>query len=78
MLWLVDFIKSLWSAVTGIFDFLISAVTGLLSIIQQLPDLISTITGFAGGLPNVLSIFVLATITISVIFLMIGRGQGGN
>lgn len=76
--WLIDFFKSLWDAVTGIFDFLISAVTGLLSIIQQLPDLLTTITGFAGGLPNVLSTFVLATITVSVIFLMIGRGQGGN
>lgn len=78
MAWLVDFFKSLWEMVSGLFDFLVSAVMGLLSIVQQLPELLNTITGFASGLPNVLATFVFATITISVIFLLIGRGQGGN
>lgn len=76
--WIVDFFKSLWDTVAGLFDFLITAVMGLLSIVKQLPDIITSITGFTVGLPNVLATFVVATITVSVIFLIIGRGQGGK
>lgn len=78
MQWLIDFFTQLFETVASLIDFLVTAVMGLLSIVGQLPTLLNTVTSVAGGLPTILAGFVGATLTISIIYLLLGRGQGGN
>lgn len=78
MQWIIDFLKQLFEIVASLIDFLVTAVMGLLSIVGQLPTLLNTVTNVASGLPTILAGFVGATLTISIIYLLLGRGQGGN
>ena len=77
MQWIVDFF-SIYETLSGVISFVVSAVVGLLDIIKMIPSLLTTVTEVVNGLPNVLSAFILSTITITVIFLLIGRGEGGD
>lgn len=78
MQWIVDFFVSIYETLSGVISFVVSAVVGLLDIIKMIPSLLTTVTEVVNGLPNVLSAFILSTITITVIFLLIGRGEGGD
>lgn len=78
MQWLVDYISSLFSTWASIFSLIFSAFKGLADIVLSLPDLLQTVTASISGLPSILATFIVSTITISVVYLVLGRGQGGD
>lgn len=78
MQWLINFFGGLVDTLSSIFSFLISAITGLLDIISQLPTYIAFVLNMAGQLPTVFLGFFTAGVTISVVFLIVGRGEGGD
>lgn len=76
--WLVDFFSNLVQMWGSVWHFIITAIKGLISIFMNLPNLISIVTNMLQGLPTVLVTFITLTITISVVFLLVGRGEGGD
>lgn len=78
MQWLIDFFVSIFQTLSNVINFAVNAVLGLFDIIKMLPQLLTNVTASVSNLPSILSTFVLATITVSVIFLLIGRGEGGD
>lgn len=69
--WFVDLVTSLVS-------FLWSLIEGLLRLISLIPTAVTVLTNSIGYLPSILAAFAAATITISVIFIIVGRDEGGQ
>lgn len=78
MQWIIDFLSSIGSALSSLFSLLASAIMGLLQIFKLLPSLIATVTDFMGGMPVIISTFMAITLGVSITFLILGRGEGGD
>lgn len=78
MKWLIEFFKDLGSTLSGIINFAVTLVQGLLSLLEMLPSLIADMTTAVGFLPTVLTTFFGVSVTVTVVFLIAGRGQGGD
>lgn len=66
------------STVGAVFSFLWQTINGLLRLIGLLPQAVTMLTSSIGYLPSILAAFATATITISVIFIIVGRNSGGE
>ncbi len=69
--WLADTIASL-------VNFLWSIIKGTIQLISLIPSAVNMLTTSIGILPSILVAFATATITVSVIFIMVGRNAGGK
>lgn len=69
--WLIEFLSSLG-------NFLFSMIKGMIQLISLLPVAVNQLTVSIGILPSLLVAFATATITISVIFILVGRSAGGK
>lgn len=78
MSFIVDWIKELSGTIGGLLQFLLSLVKGLLNLIQALPSYINQLTTCVGYLPDVLITWFGIGITVTVIFLILGRRDGGD
>ena len=68
--WLVDTFQA-W------FNFMVSLFTGFVDMLRMIPQVVTMLYGSIGYLPRVLSVFAYLTIAISVLYLILGREQGG-
>lgn len=78
MQFIVNFIKELSSMVGGLLQFLVSLVKGLIKLVTSLPTYISQLTSCVGYLPEQLITWFSIGITVTVIFLILGRRDGGD
>lgn len=78
MSFIVDWIKELSGIIGGLLQFLLSLVKGLLNLIQALPSYINHLTTCVGYLPEVLITWFGIGITVTIIFLILGRRDGGD
>ena len=69
--WVVDTVSSL-------VEFLWTLIKGLIQLISLIPLAVNMLTNSIGLLPSILVAFATATITISVIFILVGRESGGQ
>lgn len=69
--WIVEVVFSL-------VQFLWTTVKGLIQLISLLPTSVNMLTSSLNLLPPVLVAFATATITICVIFIIVGRETGGK
>lgn len=76
--WIISFFQDISQTLSGIVNFLVTMVDGLLSLIQMLPSLIADMTTAVNFLPYQLTIFFSVSVSVTVIFLIAGRGQGGE
>lgn len=76
--WFVSFFQDIAQTLSGVVNFIVTLVSGLLTLIKMLPSLIADMTSAVGFLPGVLTTFFGVSVTVTVIFLIAGRGQGGE
>ena len=69
--WFVDTAKAL-------IEFVWTIIDGTLELLQLIPEASKTLTDSLKHLPPVLLTFAAATITVSIIFLIINRNAGGS
>ena len=69
--WFVDTAKAL-------IEFVWSIIEGTLQLLEMVPEAVETLTQSLTWLPSILVAFATATITVSVIFLIVGREHGGQ
>ena len=74
---LVNFFEWFTGGVESLFSFISSVVTGLFNIIKSLPVVLELLTSSIGFLPSTLVAFATITITISIVYLLVGRETGG-
>lgn len=68
--WFQDLIESIGS-------FFESFINGLLTIFRTLPVVLNFGTSSVARLPSILSVFAILTISISIIYIIVGRNTGG-
>ena len=78
MQWLIDFVSSIGSMLKSLLDFVVGAFTSLIQIVKQLPNYLTLISAFFGDLPPVFTVTLAVTLTVTIIFLATGRGEGGD
>lgn len=78
MNWLISFVQDISQMLSGVVNFVVTLVNGLLTLIKMLPSLIADMTTAVGFLPMVLTTFFGVSVTVTIIFLIAGRGQGGD
>lgn len=76
--WLISFLQDIGQMLSGVINFVVTLVQGLLTLITMLPSLIADMTSAVGFLPTVLTTFFGVSVTVTIIFLIAGRGQGGE
>lgn len=70
---MIEFFKSILKAITTVFDMLSYLVTGLVQLFSMIPSGFAMLTYSIGFLPTVLLAFASVAITISIVYLIIGR-----
>lgn len=69
--WFKDTIDQLWIFFQGFLN-------GLINLFKMIPKAVSFITQFISTIPVPLQIFGTLTITVCVIYLILGRNTGGT
>lgn len=72
---IAEWIKEFGLAITAIFTFAYNAIESLISLFVHLPAYLNTITQAISYIPQVYQSVLLATIGITVIFLITNRGK---
>lgn len=70
---MIEFFKSILNAITTVFDMFSYLVTGLVQLFSMIPSGFAMLTYSIGFLPSVLLAFASVAITISIVYLIIGR-----
>jgi hypothetical protein len=70
---MIEFFKSILNAITTAFDMLSYLVTGLVQLFAMIPSGFAMLTYSIGFLPTVLLAFASVAITLSIVYLIIGR-----
>lgn len=70
---MVDALKSVLDFFGTILDFVEYLVTGLVQLIAMIPSAFVMLTYSIGYLPSVLLAFAAVAITLSIVFLILGR-----
>ena len=76
--WIVSFFQDIGQMLSGVVNFAVTLVDGLLTLLTMLPSLIADMTSAVGFLPSVLTTFFGVSVTVTVVFLIAGRGKGGD
>lgn len=72
---IISFFTDIAEIISSVIDFLINLVKSLIEFITMIPTMVKFVTESIAYLPGALLVFASMSITISVIFLMIGRGK---
>ena len=70
---MVDALKSVLDFFGTILDFVEYLATGLVQLIAMIPSAFAMLTYSIGYLPSVLLAFAAVAITLSIVFLILGR-----
>lgn len=70
---MVDALKSILDFFGTLLDFVEYLVTGLVQLIAMIPSAFAMLTYSIGYLPSVLLAFAAVAITLSIVFLILGR-----
>lgn len=70
---MVDALKSVLDFFGTILDFVKYLVTGLVQLLAMIPSAFAMLTYSIGYLPSVLLAFAAVAITLSIVFLILGR-----
>ncbi len=77
-----DFFSGIFSPIFDFFDtilsFLWDVITSLLNLVVMIPQAITALTKAIDSLPDMLVVFATATVTISVVLIIVGRNGGGD
>lgn len=70
---MVDALKSILDFFGTLLDFVEYLITGLVQLITMIPSAFAMLTYSIGYLPSVLLAFAAVAITLSIVFLILGR-----
>lgn len=77
MTYIIDFLKELGEFFQTLIDIVVNFIQQLITFVMLIPVGVNMLVTSVGYLPSILIVFATLSITISVIYLILGRGQGG-
>ena len=77
MNYIIDFLKELGSFFQTLIGMIVNLIQQLITFVMLIPVGVNMLITSVGYLPSILIVFATLSITISVIYLVLGRGQGG-
>lgn len=78
MQWIISFIQDIINSFSGVLNLLKSIGLGLVKLAISLPQYIAQLTTCVGFLPEQLITWFSIGITVTVIFIILGRRDGGD
>lgn len=66
-------LKTLVDFVVAVFSLVINLITGIWQMLQMIPSALTMLTYSVAFMPTILIAFATALITISIVFLVVGR-----
>lgn len=78
MQFIIDFIDSISSMISGLWDFFGGLIQNFIQFFEYIGTAAKLAYNLVNSLPTWLSAFGLATVLISVIFMILGRSTGGQ
>lgn len=73
-----NFFSSIWDVLSTVLSFFKSIIDGITNILKMAPQVINLTTSGFGYLPSTLATFAVLTLTITIIYLIVGRNTGGS
>ena len=70
---MVEAMKAVFDFFGTVLDFIIYLVTGLVQLFAMIPSAFAMLTYSMGYLPSVLLAFAAVAVTMSIVFLILGR-----
>lgn len=70
---MADFLFSILTFITNIGSFTANLVTGVLQLVKMIPEALTLTSTAIGALPPVIAVFATAMVSVSVVYLVIGR-----
>ena len=77
MTYIIEFLKELGSFFTTLIDVVVNFFQQLVTFVRLIPIGVGMLVTSVGFLPSILVVFATLSITISVLYVVLGRGQGG-
>lgn len=77
MTYIIDFLKELGEFFHTLIDIVVNLIHQLITFVMLIPVGVNMLITSVGYLPSILIVFATLSITVSVIYLVLGRGQGG-
>lgn len=74
----MDFFSDIINFIGSAVSFVWQTITGVIRLISLIPEGTAALTNAVGYLPSIIATFAATTITISVIFIIVGRNGGGQ
>lgn len=71
------FLGAIWDAVSGLITFVVHGVESLLTLLTLIPQYLAALINLIAYLPTLYQGAIIATISVSIIFLITNRGKGG-
>ena len=75
---LLKALQSIVDSISAAFQFLLNMIKGLIQLVTLLPKALSFVHSCTTYLPTFIVAFALAGITISIVFMVVGRSGGGS
>lgn len=75
---IIDFIDFIVSTVTSVWDFFVGLLTNIGTMIKYLGIAMKICTSAIGSMPGWIQAFGTLTITICILFVILGRDTGGK
>lgn len=71
--WIADFLQSIGDMISNLFNFLLNTITSLFDLVKVIPKFITYLTSTIGFLPSFVTVFAVGTVSVAVIYLILGR-----
>lgn len=75
---IIDFIEFIGSTIQSVWSFFTGSVRNLLNLIKYLGIAFKFCVDFIGTLPDFVQAFAMMTITVIVLYQVLGRDKGGS
>lgn len=72
-----NFFQWIAEIISSLLQFVYSLITGLFSVIKALPHTLNMATTAIGYLPPAIAVFATLCITVSIVYIIVGRESGG-
>lgn len=73
--WCQSFVQSIADTISSLFQLLKSLLDAVFDLIEMLPSVVTMVTSSIGFLPDMVMLFAGLSITVSIIYLIVGRNN---
>lgn len=70
---MLELLRNLWEMLQAFGLFLENEIHALINLITKLPDIIAIVINMSHAVPSIFTVFFGLTISVSVLFLIVGR-----